>query len=134
MKVIRNKIHSLASDESFLNEETLKWDNLILLFSLSLVIFIHPFIKSLEIDKWILNVLFSMLIVSGITSLKFRKEKFVRLSYFGLLTLSLIWIDHFFDSLIVSLFSFIVLILFLIYITYSMIAYVARNRTISSII
>ncbi len=134
MKTIRSKIHSFAGKDSFLNERTLKKDNLILLFSLALVIFIHPVIKSLEIDDWIVNILLSMLIVSGITSLKFRKEKFIRLSYFALLSFALIWINHFVHSLETKLLAFIVFVLFLVYITYSMINHVARNKKITPIL
>jgi len=134
MKIIRNKLQSLAEKDSFLNEDTLKRDNFILLCSLTLIIFIHPFIKSLNIDNWIFNILISMLIISGITSLKFRKEKILQLSYFGLFTLTLIWINHFVSSLITNLFSFVVLILFLIYVTYSMINFVAQNKEVTSIL
>ena len=134
MKTFRSKIHSLAGKDSFLNEETIKRDNLILLFSLALVIFIHPFINSMDIDDWIIDVLLSILIVSGITSLKFRKEKFIRLSYLGLFTLTLIWINHFVNSLETKLLSFPVLVVFLIYITYSMIYHVARNRDVTPVI
>jgi len=134
MKTIRNKIHSLAEKDSFLSEATLKRDNLILLFSLALFIFIHPFIKSKEINVLIFDVLLSLLIVYGITSLKFRKEKFIRLSYFGFVTFTLIWINYFVDSLGTNLIAFIVLILFMLYITYSMISYVARNKEITPIL
>ncbi len=134
MKIIRNKLHSIADKETFLNEKTLKRDNLILLFSLLLFIFLQPIIKLTEMNNFIFDILLSILIVSGITSLKFRKEKFVKLSYFGLFTFILLWINYFTDSLITNLFAFIVLIFFMIYITYSMISYVARNRKITSII
>ncbi|MCF6269397.1 MAG: potassium channel family protein [Melioribacteraceae bacterium] len=134
MKIIRNKLQSLVENESFLNEETLKRDNFILLFSLALIIFIHPLIKMLEIDNWAFDILLSMLIISCITSLKFRKEKFIQLSYFGLFTFTLIWINHFVGSLVTNLLSFIVLVFFTIYITYSMISYVARNKEISSVL
>ena len=134
MKVIKNKLQTLTEKESFLNENTLKRDNLILLSSLFLIIFIHPLIKTLEINNWIFDILLSMLIISGITSLKFRKEKFIRLSYFGLFTLAIIWINHFAGLLVINLISFIVLLFFMIYITYSMISYVARHKEISSIL
>ncbi len=134
MKTIRSKIHSLAGKDSFLNEKTLRIDNIILLFSIALVVFIHPFINSMDSDDWIIDVLLSILIVSGITSLKFRREKFIRLSYFGLFTFTLIWINHFVNSLETKLLSFVVLVVFLIYITYSMIYYVARNRDVTPIL
>ena len=134
MKIIRNKLHSIADKDTFLNEKTLKRDNLILLFSLLLFIFLQPIIKLTEMNNFIFDILLSMLIVSGITSLKFRKEKFVRLSYFGLFTFIPIWVNYFTDSLITNLIAFIVLIIFMIYITYSMISYVARNNEISPIL
>jgi len=134
MKIIRNKIQAMAENDSFLTKKTLKRDNLILLLCLSFFIFIPPFLKFPELNNLIFDILLSLLIITGITSLKFRKEKFIRLSYFGLLTVILIWTNFFIDSPITNLVTFIVLILFLIYITYSMIYNVARNEKITPIL
>ncbi len=134
MKIIRNKLHSIADKDTFLNDEILKKDNYILLFSLLFLIFIQPLIQLSGINNLVFDLIISILIISGLTSLKFRKEKFIRLSYFGLLTLVLIWINYFADSLITNLFAFLVSIFFMIYITYSMISYVARNNKITSIL
>ncbi len=134
MKIVRNKIHAIVGNDSFLNEETLKRDNLILLFCLSFFIFIPPFLELQELNNLIFDILLSLLIVTGITSLKFRKEKLIRLSYFGLLTLTLIWINFFIDSQITNIVTFIVLIFFLIYITYSMIYNVAQSEKITPIL
>ncbi len=134
MKIIRNKLHSIADKDTFLNDEILKKDNYILLFSLLFLIFIQPLIQLSGINNLVFDLIISILIISGLTSLKFRKEKFIRLSYFGLFTLVLIWINYFADSLITNLFAFLVLIFFMIYITYSMISYVARNNKITSIL
>ena len=134
MKTIRNKIHAMAEDDSFLTEETLKRDNLILLFCLSFFIFIPPFLKSVGLNNLTFDILLSMLIVTGITSLKFRKEKFIRLSYFGVLTLTLIWINYFIGSVTTNLLTFVILIFFLIYITYSMIYNVAMSEKITPIL
>ena len=134
MKTFRNKIHAIAENDSYLTEETLKRDNLILLFCLSFFIFIPPFLEFPELNNLIFDILISLLIVTGITSLKFRKEKLLRLSYFGLFTLTLIWVNFFIDLPITKLVTFVVLILFLIYITYSMISNVARNEKITPIL
>ena len=134
MKTFRSKIHAMAENDGFLTEETLKRDNLILLFCLTVFIFTPPFIESVEINKLFFDILISMLIVTGITSLKFRKEKFLRLSYFGLFTFTLIWINYFINSGETKFVTFVVLILFLIYITYSMIYNVARNEKITPVL
>jgi len=134
MKTIRHKLHSLAEDESFLTEDTLRKDNIILLGVLFLFIFAQPLIKTEELNNLVFNIFITVLIVSGITSLKFRKEKFIRLSYFGLITLILLWVNYFVDALLTNLFAFVVLIIFMIYITYSMIYYVARNKKIKPVL
>jgi hypothetical protein len=134
MKVIRNKIHSLASNDSFFTDETLRKNNIILLIALFFFIFAQPIIKTEKLNTMVFDILISILIVSGITSLKFRKEKFIRLSYLGLFTFILLWTNYFVDTLITNLFTFSVLIIFMIYITYSMIYYVARNKKIKPVL
>jgi voltage-gated potassium channel Kch len=131
---IRNKIKKIAENDSFITDRTIKRDNYILLFALTSFIFLRPLVGKIESSSWVFDILVSFLIVSGITSLKFRKEKLIRLSYFGFFTLLLIWINHFIYSLETRLVSFIVLVFFLIYITYSMINYVSRNEKVTPIL
>lgn len=129
-----NKISTINEKGGFLSEEELKRNNLILLVSISFLVFFYAFIIESDLNNWIFDILLSALILSGITSLNFRKKKFVRLSYFSSVTLLLLWIDHFVYSLETRIISFVVLTLFLIYITYSMITNVAGNKKVTKVI
>src|SRR5210317_1024977 len=95
MKPIRHKIHELAEDKSFLNDKTLKRDNLVLLISIILFGFVLPLVRSEGIKDWVFGILISLIIVSCVTSLKFPKKKFINLSYFGIVTVALVWLNHF---------------------------------------
>jgi len=134
VKNIRNKIRNIAEKAGFLSDATLKRDNLILVASISVLVFLYPFIMDSDFDKLIFDILVSSIIFFGITSLKFRKEKFVRLLYFGSFTLVLVWINYFIFSTETRIAMFIVLTLFLIYITYSMISHVSRNKEVNAIL
>lgn len=131
---IRKKIHAIAGDDSYFSNETLKRDNLILLFSIVFVILIFPLFKNEFVRGWIFDVSISAIIISGVTSLKFRKEKFIRLLYFAFLTFVLVWINHLVHNELTKLISFSVLIMFFIYITYSMIRHISNNKSVNGII
>ncbi len=133
MKPFRKKIHAIAEDSSFFNDSTLKRDNIILLISIALFGFIMPIIRSDIIRDWGFDFLISALIISCITSLKFKKEKFIRLSYMGLITLVLVWSNHFINIPETKLISFGLLTMFFIYITYSMIKHVSTSNDVNSI-
>jgi len=129
-----NKISKTNEKGAFLSEVALKRNNLILLFSISFIVFFYAFIIESDFDDWIFDVLLSALILSCISSLNFRKKKFVRLSYFSSVTLLFLWTDHFVNSQWSRILSSVVLTLFLIYITYSMISNVARNKEVTEVI
>jgi len=131
--LIRKRIRILADNDSFITDKTIKRDNYILLAVISFFIFLRPLIGKWEGSSWLFDILLSLLLVSGITSLKFGKEKFIRLSYFGIITFTTIWVNHFVYSLETRLISFIATTFFLLYITYSMILYVSRNKKVTPI-
>ncbi len=133
MQPIRKKIHAIAEDDSFLNDSTLKQDNFILLISIAFLALFLPLFDNEFFRDWSFDITISAIIVSGITSLKFKKEKFIRISYFGMATFIIVWVHHFVDHEITKLLSFAVLITFFIYITFSMIVHVAESETINSI-
>lgn len=133
MKIIKNKVHSIANDASFFSEKTLGHDNLILLFSIVTLILIFPLFDKGFIRAWLFDIIVSAIIISGVTSLQFKKEKFIRLAYFGLLTFTLLWVQHFIKQDVIKLITFFVLIIFLIYITYSMIKHVAITDAVNSV-
>ena len=133
MQRIRKKIHAIAEDSSFFNDSTLKRDNIILLISIILFGFIMPIVRIDIIRDWGFDILISVLILSCITSLKFKKEKFIKLSYMSLFTLALMWLNHFLEIPETKLISFGVLTMFLIYITFSMIKYVSISKDVNSI-
>lgn len=134
MKRFRKKIHAIAEDSSFFDDATLKRDNILLLISIILLALIVPIIRYDIIRDWGFDILISALIISCITSLKFKKEKFIRLSYMGLITLVFVWLNHFLDIPETKLISFCFLTLFLIYITFSMIKHVSINKDVNSIL
>jgi len=134
MRPIRKKIRKMADDESYFSNRTLKRDNLILLLSITALILLHPLIKNDLFRRWIFDLLVSGIVLSAVTSLKFGKEKFIRLSYFAVFTFALVWVHHFAYNELTKLISFTVLILYLIYITYSMVRYIARNQYVDKII
>ncbi len=134
MKPIRRKIHDIAEDKSYFSNDTLKRDNLILLFSIVVLILLFPLFETGSLRRWFFDIIISGIVMSAVTSLEFKKEKFIRLSYFSVLTFILIWIHHFVTSELTKIISFAVFILYLIYITFSMILYISGSRSVSKII
>lgn len=133
MQHFRKKIRSIAEDSSFFNDTTLKRDNIILLASIFILMFVFPLFDNKTLRDWTFDILISVIIVFCITSLKFKKEKFINLSYWGLISFSLVWIHHFLNADLTKLISFTGLILFLVYITYSMIKHVAFSKSVNNV-
>lgn len=133
MKPISHKIHALAEDKSFLNDKTLKRDNVVLLISIILFGFVLPLIRHDGIKDWVFDILISLIIVSCVTSLKFPKQKFINLSYFGMITVALIWLNQFIPGDFSKLVAFLTFIIFIIFITYSMIMHVSKSKNVNSI-
>jgi len=131
---IRKKIHAIAGDDSYFTYDTLKRDNLILLFNVAFIVLIFPLFKNEFVRKWIFDISISAIIISGVTSLKFGKEKFIRLLYFAFLAFVLVWINHFIHNEFTKLISFSVLIMFFIYVTYSMVRYISQSEFVNEII
>ena len=92
-----------------------------------------PIVRIDIIRNWGFDILISVLILSCITSLKFKKEKFIKLSYMSLFTLALVWLNHFIEIPLTKLISFALLTMFLIYITFSMIKHVTISKDVNSI-
>lgn len=134
MKRIKKKIDNFAEKRSFYTEKTLRKNNLILLFSVSLLLFFHPLLRQFENKALIWDLIITIIVVSAINSLQFRKEKLIKLAYFGFLLLILLWTNHFVHSLETKLTSFIVLTLFVLYVTFSMVSHVARNKKVTAVI
>lgn len=132
--MIKKRIETILNEDSFLSEETLRNDNIVLLISLCLIIFAHSFIKLIAFDHLVLDTLLSLLVVSGLTSLNFNKKKFIRLSYFGLTSILFTWVNFFVDTLVTNFIAFVILVFFMIYITFSMILYVARTKEITAVL
>lgn len=132
--MIKKRIETILNEDSFLSEETLRNDNIVLLISLCLIIFAHSFIKLIAFDHLVLDTLLSVLVVSGLTSLNFNKKKFIRLSYFGLTSILFTWVNFFVDTLVTNFIAFLILVFFMIYITFSMILYVARTKEITAVL
>jgi len=133
-QLIRKKTHTIAGDESYFTYDILKRNNLILLFNIIFIILIFPLFKPGFVRMWIFDLSISAIIISCVTSLKFRKEKFIRLSYFSVLTFALVWINHFIHNELTKLISYTVLILFFIYITFSMVKFISGSKAVNEII
>jgi hypothetical protein len=125
------RLKRFSDGESFLSEKTLKRNNILLFAALFILIFLRPLLSFVENSVIVFNVSLSLLILSGVSSLDFDKRKMLRLSYAALFSLALIWLDFFISSLELHFINFIALILFFIYITYSMIHHVAKQKRIS---
>ncbi len=117
---------------SFFSEKALKRNNIILFAAIFILIFLRPIVSSIESSRVIFSASLSLLIISAVSSLDFNKKKLVRLTYAALISLPLIWLDFFVSSLAVQLISFFVQIIFFIYITYSMIIHVAREKNVTA--
>lgn len=133
LKPIKHKISALAKDDSFLNDRTLKRDNQLLLLFIFLSAFINPIIPSERIQVWVFDVLMTGVIIFGVTSLRFKKQKFIKLAYFGLITTILLWLNQFLGKDYFTLITFLVLIAFIVYITYSMIVHVSISQKVTKI-
>lgn len=131
---IKEKIHKIAHDESYFTNEALKRNNIVLLLSIVFIALIFPLFREGFVRGWLFDIMISAIIISGVTSLEFRKEKFIRLSYFAILTFSLVWVNHFIHNELTKLISFAVSIMFFIYITYSMVKFIAQSRSVDEII
>lgn len=131
-KKFGHRIKRFTKGESFLSEKTLLRNNFLLFLSIFFLVFLRPLVNSVENSSLIFNALLSLIILSGISSLDFNKQKLIRLSYAGVAALALIWLDFFTGSLEIKLINFISLILFFIYITYSMIHHLAMQKDVSA--
>ena len=128
---IREK--KIARNKSFLSGKSIKRNNILLFVSLFLLIFFRPvFSLFISNGKLIFSSLLSLLIITAVSSLDFEKKKFIRLTYAGFFTLVLVWLDYFTKSLDIRLTSFFALIVFSVYVTYSMIVHVARQKDVTA--
>ncbi|MCK5087890.1 MAG: two pore domain potassium channel family protein [Melioribacteraceae bacterium] len=130
MKSVKEFVEGRERRKHFFTEKSQKRNNLLLLVFIILMITLTTLSKNTFIN----TLLISALIFSGISSLNFRYKILKRLTFFGLITLSVIWIDFFLDSNLLKLISFIILLIFLIYITFSMISHVVRSKNVKGVI
>jgi hypothetical protein len=119
--------------KSYFTPEVLKRNNLILLTCLIILILFLPAISG-NGTPWIGDIILSLIIIAGVSSLEFDKKTMKRLSYFGAISLLLIWINIISNFEIIKMITFIVVVCFIIYITLNMIIYIAKSRKVTSVI
>ncbi len=120
------------SKKSFFSERALSRNNILLFATIFILIFLRPVFAKIESNRLIFAVSLSLLIISSISSLDFNKKKLLKLTYLAFVVLPLLWLDYFTSSLPIQFLSFLTLIVFFVYITYSMIIHVAREKNINS--
>ena len=119
--------------KSYFTPEVLKRNNLVLFTCLIILILFLPAISG-DGRPWIGDIILSLIIIAGVSSLEFDKKTLRRLSYFGAISLLLIWINSITNFEIIQMITFIVVVCFIIYITLNMIIYIAKSRKVTSVI
>ncbi len=119
--------------KSYFSPEVLKRNNLILLTCLIILILLLPIIPG-DGRHWLADIILSLIIISGVSSLKFKKKTMKKLSYFGATTLLLIWINKIVNYNLTKMITIIIVVCFIIYITLRMIIHIAQSRKVTSVI
>ena len=118
--------------KSYFTPKVLKRNNLILLTCLIILILFLPGISG-DARHWLVDIILSLIIIAGVSSLEFDKKTMKRLSYFGAITLLLIWINSITNFEILKMITFIIVVCFIIYITLNMIKHIAQSRKVTAV-
>ena len=119
--------------KSFFSPAVLKRNNLILLTCLIILILFLPAI-SIDGMHLFVDIILSLIIIAGVSSLEFNKKTMNILSYFGAISLLLIWINNILGGDIIKMITNVTLVCFIIYITLRMIIHIAKSRKVTSVI
>ncbi len=119
--------------KSYFSLAVLKRNNLILLTCLIILILFLPGISG-DARHWLVDIILSLIIIAGVSSLEFDKRTMKILSYFGAITLLLIWTNSIMNLDIIKILNFIVTVCFIIYITINMIIHIAQSRKVTAVI
>ncbi len=129
--MVKRRLKS-AIGRSYFSKKTLLRNNIFLFLTLFAIVFVKPLLKHLDSNDIIFNILLSFTILTAIASLDFNKRRLLHLSYAGLFTLLFVWLGFFMNSLVINFTKFTLLILFNLFITYSMINHVARQKNVDA--
>jgi voltage-gated potassium channel len=121
------------NNKSFFSPEVLKRNNLILLICLIILILFLPGLSINGMHLFV-DIVLSLIIIAGVSSLEFDKKTMKNLSYLGACSLLSIWIDGIINSDTTKMINWIMVVCFIIYITLNMIIYIAQSRKVTSII
>jgi hypothetical protein len=119
--------------KSYFTPKVLKRNNLILLTCLIFLILFLPGISG-DARHWLVDIILSLIIIAGVSSLEFDKKTMKKLSYFGAVTLLLIWVNIIVQYDVVRMLTFVLAVCFFIYITLNMIKHIAQSKNVNSII
>jgi len=119
--------------KSYFSPEVLKRNNIILLTCLIILILFLPGISGYG-KTWLVDIVLSLIIIAGVSSLEFNKKTMEKLSYFGAISLLLIWISNIINGDIIKMIEFVALVCFIIYITLRMIIHIAKSKKVTSVI
>ncbi len=98
--------------KSYFTPIVLKRNNLILLTCLIILILFLPGISG-DARRWLVDIILSLIIIAGVSSLEFDKKTMKKLSYFGAVTLLLIWVNIIVQYDVVRMLTFVVAVCFL---------------------
>jgi voltage-gated potassium channel len=119
--------------KSYFSPAVLKRNNLILLTCLIILILFLPAI-SIDGMHLFVDIILSLIIIVGVSSLEFNKKTMKILSYFGAISLLLIWINNILGGDTIKMITNVALVCFIIFITLNMIIYIAKSRKVTSVI
>jgi voltage-gated potassium channel len=112
-----------------MTQKQLTRNNIILLICLLLIIFFYP---ALSTQRLLMkDIIFTAIILSGTYSLDFPKKNRRILIVSGIITIVLIWLDHFFINDALGLVSFLSFFCFNTFITVFMIRHIAKSQQIT---
>ncbi len=128
MKNLRNPDSGLLIKSG--SSRSLWRNNLVLLFSLCMMIFILPVLPSE--DYLLSRILLALIVISGLVAAEFNRRVFIRLSVLGSIVILMIVINLVFtDSTNIDVISLFLNTFFFIAVTSALIAHVAQAKTVS---
>jgi hypothetical protein len=113
-------------------KKNLTRNNITLLICLLIFIFFYPILSVHK--KLIQNLLFTAIVVFGISSLDFAEKTRSILMASGIITICLNWLHHFFPYLLLGLLFFFSFFCFNLFIAVFMTRHVARSKQVSGTI
>jgi hypothetical protein len=110
-------------------QKKLTRNNIVLLICLLLIIFFYPILSTQRL--LMRDIIFTALILSGTYSLDFEKKPSRILIFFGIITIVLTWLHHFFINDALGLGFFLSFFCFNMFIAAFMVRHIARSQQVT---